>query len=692
VDLLDFSATTAESVNFDLGATGTIVVSSNLTLVLTAGSVLENLTGGSLSDTLIGNAVANVIIGGAGDDILVGMGGNDTLTGGLGNDTYQFDTDSSLGSDTLNESAGGTDTLDFTGTTTTGITINLGLATVQTVAGGNLSLVLGSASTFENVTGGDLNDTFTGNSLNNVLTGGAGDDTYRFNAGVASGSDSVIDSSGTDTLDFSLTASTALVFSLSSSSAQAIVANLTVTLSGGDMIENLIGGGGADTLTGNSLDNTITGNAGNDTITGAEGNDTLIGGAGNDIYLFNADSALGSDTLNEAGGGTDTLNFAGTTTAGVTVDLSADSAQTVNANLTLTLGTGANFENVTGGGGNDTLTGNALVNILLGNGGDDTLAGLAGNDTLTGGAGNDTYLFDADTVLGTDTLNESGGGTDTLDFSATTTLSVAVNLGLTTSQVVAVSNLSLLLGSATTFENAIGGSLGDTFTGNSLNNVLTGGLGDDTYVVVANTAQGSDQLVESSGGGSDLISFATTTVGVTVNLGVTTTQTVNANYSLQLSDAVAFEMVVGSSAADSLTGNAANNLLFGGAGNDTLLGLAGRDMLFGGSGIDTVNGGDDDDVIVGGLVSYYNESTKVLNRSAAQAVMAEWARTDLDYTNRISNLRNGSGLNGSSKLDSTALTNDSNAVDTLLGGAGEDWFWKYTGDTSTDLQTGEQVN
>ena len=56
-----------------------------------------------------------------------------------------------------------------------------------------------------------------------------------------------------------------------------------------------------------------------------------------------------------------------TTTADVFVDLSLVGAQTINANLTLTIGT--SLEGAVGGGGNDTLIGNALNNSLSGGGG-----------------------------------------------------------------------------------------------------------------------------------------------------------------------------------------------------------------------------------------------------------------------------------------------------------------------------------
>ena len=56
-----------------------------------------------------------------------------------------------------------------------------------------------------------------------------------------------------------------------------------------------------------------------------------------------------------------------------------------------------NIENVTGGSGNDTLTGDTLKNTLLGGSGSDTLNGKTGNDTLGGGPNADTFVFD--TVL-----------------------------------------------------------------------------------------------------------------------------------------------------------------------------------------------------------------------------------------------------------------------------------------------------
>ena len=254
-------------------------------------------------------------------------------------------------------------------------------------------------------------------------------------------------------------------------------ANLSLTLGSGATFEKVIGGALADRLTGNSLNNSLTGGG---------GNDTLIGGAGNDSYLFDADLALGTDSLNEAGGGIDTLNFATTTTRAINLNLGRATTQVVNANLSLTLGSAATFEYVIGGSLADRLIGNHRANRLTGGG---------GNDTLIGGAGNDSYLFDADLALGTDSLNEAGGGIDTLNFAATTTRAINLNLGLATTQVVNA-NLSLTLGSGATFEKVIGGALADRLTGNSLNNSLTGGGGNDTLIGGA----GNDTLIGGLGG------------------------------------------------------------------------------------------------------------------------------------------------------------------------------------------------
>jgi Ca2+-binding RTX toxin-like protein len=145
-------------------------------------------------------------------------------------------------------------------------------------------------------------------------------------------------------------------------------------------------------LAGDDGNDTLIGGSGNDTLEGGGGNDILTGRAGNDIYRFDTDNALGSDTIDESGGGVDTLDFSATTTRAVAVNLGLAGAQVVNAGLTLTLSSGATIENVIGGALGDTITGNALNNSLSGGAGNDTLDGGAGTDTLNGGAGTDVGI------------------------------------------------------------------------------------------------------------------------------------------------------------------------------------------------------------------------------------------------------------------------------------------------------------
>ena len=699
IDTLDFSTTTTLGVAIHLGLTAAQVVNQNLTLTLSAGNEIENANGSALADTLTGNSLANV------------------LTGNAGNDTYNFSTDSALGADTLSDSAG-IDTLDFSGTTDRAVAVNLGLTTAQ-VVNTNLTLTLGSVTAFENIVGGTLGDTLTGNANANVLTGGsgsdvmngaAGNDTYLYDVDSNQGTETLSDAVGTDTISFVGSAAN-VTFDLGLTSAQSV--NGTVlTLSSGTAFDNLTGGDGNDTL---------TGNAGVNTLIGGAGNDTLAGAAGNDIYSFNADTPLGSDSLTDAVG-TETISFVGSV-ADVALNLGLTTLQVVNGSLTLTLASGTTFENLIGGDGNDVLTGNAGVNSLTGGLGADTLDGSSGNDTLTGGAGDDTliggpgddvYAQDTDAANGTDTIDESGGGLDTLDFTLTTTQIISVDLSQPDLQVVTVANQSLILGSGTTIENVKGGSLADVLTGNSLANTLTGNGGDDTlnggdgddllignagndtlnggpqndvYQFDADAALGSDTINDTNG--MDALDFAlTTTVGISLDLAVSLVQALHATkLSLTLPVGTVIETVLGTAKDDTIRGNDADNILVGNAGNDLLQGRAGRDILIGGLGADTLDGGDGDDVLIGGKT---NNDALITNLNA---IRTEWTSGNV-YTARIANLRAGVGSPVVSLKAKVNVLNDSTsgAVDSLDGGNGEDWFFKAVDDVITDLFAEESLD
>jgi hypothetical protein len=115
---------------------------------------------------------------------------------------------------------------------------------------------------------------------------------------------------------------------------------------------------------------------------------------------------------------------------------------------------------------------------------------------------------------------------------------------------------------------------------------------------------------------------------------------------------------------------AVSSVLVGGPGNDTLYGGSGRNLLVGGLGTDNLYAGSGGDILIGGTTSYDS------NLTALAYIMAEWNRTDVSYAKRVAQL-NGSqagGMNGSYLLNSTTVFDD-NAVDSMYGGTGLDWFF-----------------
>nr|WP_322676641.1 calcium-binding protein [Nostoc sp. DedQUE03]MDZ7971887.1 calcium-binding protein [Nostoc sp. DedQUE03] len=520
----------------------------------------DDLFGGLGNDTLSGGDGNDRLFGEQGNDRLLGGAGKDTLYGGAGNDEFVFEYfDNSIAAkeqDIVIDFQKGQDKIDIR---------TLGISDFN-----NLLLL----------TSNDVDCNAIISVRYRVLDG---DYYYRLKL-------NGISVSQLQASDF--------IFN------SAVVDN---NITGTAYNDDLFAGLGNDTLSGAGGNDRLFGEQGNDRLLGDAGNDTLYGGAGNDTYSFLANTALGTDTIIETTtGGADTINFSGTTTA-VNVNLGLTTSQTVNSNLNLILFANNVIENTTGGTGNDSLTGNTLNNTLIGGGGNDRLQGLAGDDT---------YSFVANTALGTDTIIETTtGGTDTINFSGTT-VAVNLNLGVTTSQTVN-SNLNLILSTNNVIENATGGTGNDTLTGNTLNNTLIGGsgndslqglVGNDTYSFVANSALGTDTITETTTGGTDTINFSDTTVAVNLNLGVTTSQTVNSNLKLILSANNVIENATGGTGNDSLTGNTLNNTLIGGDGNDQLQGLVGNDTLVGGNGNDTLAGGVGND-------KYLFQSNSVFNTS-----------------------------------------------------------------------------
>jgi Ca2+-binding RTX toxin-like protein len=566
-------STGIDTVAYTYGVTGTTGVSVSLavtTAQATGGSgsdtliAIENLTGSNNNDNLTGNSAANVLDGGAGNDTLSGGSGIDTMTGGDGSDTYYVQDVGDLVSET-NATTSDTDTVYST----------LSSYTLGTNVENGRLLGTGAAN-------------LTGNSLANVLYAGVGNNALD-------------GGTGTDTVSYAY-ATTAVQVSLALTTVQATGGSGYDKLLG---IEDLTGSAYADSLTGNNLANVLDGGAGSDTMAGGNGSDiyyvrdvgdlvsetnpTTTGG--NDLVLSTLSSyTLGTNVENGcllsagaanltgnslanvlcAGVGNNVLNgdtgidtvsyaYGVTGTTGVTVSLALTTAQATGGSGSDTL---IGIENLTGSNNNDSLTGNSAANVLDGGAGNDALDGGAANDTMTGGDGSDTYYV-RDVGDRVNETNATTGGTDTV-YSTLSSYTLGANVEYGRLLSTGAANL----------------------TGNSLNNVLYAGVGN-------NVLNGST--------GIDTVSYAygvTGTTGVTVSLAVTTAQATGGSGSDTL---IGIENLTGSNNNDTLSGNSAANVLDGGAGNDT---------LDGGTGIDTMTGGDGSDTYyvrdLGDLVSETN--------------------------------------------------------------------------------------
>ena len=108
-------------------------------------------------------------------------------------------------------------------------------------------------------------------------------------------------------------------------------------------------------------------------------------------------------------------------------------------------------------------------------------------------------------------MNIGGTGTDTADFS-NATVDLTVDLSISTAQNIGWGAKNHEFSS---IENFTGGSGNDDVTGTSGANTLLGGTGNDTLEGGA----GSDVL--NGGAGTDTASYAGSSAGVTVEMGVT---------------------------------------------------------------------------------------------------------------------------------------------------------------------------
>ena len=194
------------------------------------------------------------------------------------------------------------------------------------------------------------------------------------------------------------------------------------------------------------------------------------------------------------GGGRDTLDLSGYR-QDQTIDLHDGAFSSVGGEVnSLSIAVGAVIEDAIGGGGNDTIVGNAADNALGGRGGSDRLSGGAGNDiahgdgggdNLIGGRGDDRLYGDA----GSDRLNGQAGA----DRLAGGSGGDRMYGGIGGDRLSGNRGDDHLIGGGQA-DHLNGGAGADTLNGGAGHDVLTGGAGADRFVF--GTGAGHDSITD----------------------------------------------------------------------------------------------------------------------------------------------------------------------------------------------------
>jgi Ca2+-binding RTX toxin-like protein len=501
---------------------------------------------------------------------------------------------------------------------------------------------------YENADGSSSNDVLIGNSLDNVINGGAGNDYLEGGTGNdtiqgGDGNDNLVGGDGNDRFDWDQSSrggadtmsgglgndeyviDTALdtVIENANEGTDSVWASLSYSLANVANVEVLrLFGTASINGTGNALANLIVGNDGGNSLDGASGEDTLNGKGGNDSL----EGGLGTDTAVYTGiKSAYSITRSGSTTTVTDSVGSRDGSDTLIGieQLQFADGTLSLIDTVqTGTSGNDTLTGLAGNDTLNGLAGNDVLDGGPGNDTMVGGLGDDTYYVDSSADVVTE---NPGEGTDQSQSSVSYTLPANVEY-------------LMLTGSGNI--NGTGNALDNLIFGNAGVNVLTGGAGNDAYIVqTAGTT-----VVENPGEGNDtVLSAVTFTLGANIeNLTLTGTANINGT---------------GNSLANTLAGNTGINILTGGDGTDTYVIHHSASTI-----VETLTGGTD---IVTSDVSF------ALGANVEHIFLLGWG--NLTATGN--------------SLQNVMVSNL--GVDTLAGGAGDDIYFVQGGGATITENPGE---
>ncbi len=444
----------------------------------------------------------------------------------------------------------------------------------------------------------------------------------------------------------------------------------------------LQGLGGADILSGAAGNDSISGDAGNDTLSGGDGNDSFLIGLGHGFDSI--DGGLGYDVIKAL---TDAVNIGISSVTGVEeisangftgVTISGDATDNVFdfSNVLLT-----GISQIFGGGGNDTIIGNALTANAI-NGG-------AGNDILVGGAADDIFYisknagFDRfDGGLGVDSIVAAEEGVK-IGLAAVANVESISGGSFFSTQIIGTAADEIMDFSAITLNKIANidagdgndmmiGSVGnDTLSGGDGDDIIDGGMGDD-YLSggkgrdILNGGAGNDAFNISSGpdiykGGAGYDALYATQNGANLQLDqglLSSIEEISANGFLGMTISAAnaagsridlrriyitdddIASINGGNGADTIFGSKTYDYIYGGLGNDTINGYLGDDELHGGGGLDDLMGGNGYDILYG------DAGNDILNGGAQDDILWGGAGDDMFIASLNSGFDEYHGENG----------------------------------------------
>jgi Ca2+-binding RTX toxin-like protein len=398
----------------------------------------------------------------------------------------------------------------------------------------------------------------------------------------------------------------------------------------------IVGTEGSDNITGTAGPDVIVSLGGVDLIASGAGDDRVCAGPGNDVALLEEgnDSWDGGDGVDNVDGGPgDDMLVGGAGEADGVTHITARGPVSVNLATGVATGAGrdtlSQIESASGSDFDDTLVGNAGINVLNGSAGRDRLDGAAHSDALIGAAGDDTMI------------GHPGEGDSAAYPGAPTGVQADLQTGTATGEG---------RDTLTDIESLIGSDHGDRLAGNGGFNFLLGLGGND---------------VLAGRGGFDVAFFPTNPVTASLAAGRSQGE---GNDTL-----TGFEGLAGSPGADRLVGDGKQNYLEGDEGNDVIDAGGGPDVAFGKRGADRLDGGAGDDKLFGGpgddtLSGGAGAADTVSYIDSASAVRADLGTNTAtgEGSDRLSGVES---LSGSAFTDE--LTGDSRA-NRLFGNDGDD--------------------